>query len=317
MKKIFLSLLSIGAVAGVAVLATGAFFSDTEESVGNTLVAGAIDLKVDNTCYYNGQACSQWPDHRFYWGGQPDNPEHPEQSTNLCSCTWESKDLDEGDLFFELFDIKPGDWEEDTISLTVESNEAWLCADVQLTSDLDVDCTEPELESTDSGCDPNGPHDGGELADRVNFLWWADDGDNVLECVFENNVCNPHAAGSENTLPAGPLGVLGFGVPANVTLADSSFNIWSGLTSDPIPQGGDTWYIGKGWCFGTLIETPVPQDEFGATGTNGPDSQRGGGFSCNGSGEGNETQTDRLTANIAFRAVQARNNSPFSCQTVE
>ena len=38
-----------------------------------------------------------------------------------------------------------------------------------------------------------------------------------------------------------------------------------------------------------------------------------GGISCDGSNEGNESQTDSLTADVSFRAVQARNNSAFEC----
>ena len=38
--------------------ATGAFFSDTETSQGNTFTAGAIDLLVDNESYYNGNRCT-------------------------------------------------------------------------------------------------------------------------------------------------------------------------------------------------------------------------------------------------------------------
>ena len=314
MKKILLSLLSIGAVAGVAVLATGAFFSDTETSTGNLLQAGAIDLLVDNSCYYNGDACTEVfrgdnPPVSLgsYWGGVV-------EEGNQCSCTWESTNLSEEHLFFDLVDIKPGDWEEDTISLTVKSNEAWLCADVHLTSDDDVDCTEPESETglADPECSLPTPAPGaGELADRVNFLWWADDGDNVLEnCLDREGQPIPDCV-PERTLPAGPLGALNVSQTANVVLADSGFNIW-GLQG-PIPQGGDTWYIGKGWCFGKLTETPVPQDGDGATGNNGPDSARGGGFSCDGSGEGNETQTDKLTADISFYAEQARNNETFLC----
>ena len=52
MKKILYSLLSIGAVALVAVAATGAFFSDTETSVDNTFIAGELDLQIDSECQY-------------------------------------------------------------------------------------------------------------------------------------------------------------------------------------------------------------------------------------------------------------------------
>ena len=53
MKKILLSMSMIAVVAVVAIGATGAFFSDTETSTGNTFTAGAIDLTVDSEQHYN------------------------------------------------------------------------------------------------------------------------------------------------------------------------------------------------------------------------------------------------------------------------
>lgn len=303
MKRILMSVMTVALVGGATFAASGAFFSDTETAAGNTLEAGSIDLKVDNTCYYRGQACV---------GGVF-------EGTNIsCNCTWGPEDLTDEHLFFDLVDIKPGDWEEDTISLTVENNEAWLCADVQLTSDDDVDCTEPE-EAADPSCgnpdpEPDGDDADGELADLTEFLWWADDGDNVLE-------------NDETFLPSGPLGVLDVGQTANVTLADSLSNIW-GLQG-PIPQGGGTFYIGKAWCYGIITPDAVAADR-GTAGDltdddNGPNTPTNagdltevtpedGGFNCDGSGVGNESQSDKLTADIGFRAEQARNNDGFVCE---
>ena len=82
MKKILTSLaivVGIGAIAGGATLA---FLSDTETSSGNTFTAGAIDLKIDNTSYYNGE-------------------EYP-------TSTWQASDLT-GQLFFSFDDLKPDD----------------------------------------------------------------------------------------------------------------------------------------------------------------------------------------------------------------
>jgi len=57
-KKIILSLSIIGIVAAIAIGGTVAFFSDTETSAGNILVAGSLDLKVDHTKQtYNGIDC--------------------------------------------------------------------------------------------------------------------------------------------------------------------------------------------------------------------------------------------------------------------
>src|SRR3989338_3085224 len=126
MKKILLSLGMIVFVGAVVIGATGAFFSDTETSTGNTFTAGAIDLGVDNHSYYNGVL----------------NPE----------TTWRiDYDLSDenGHQFFNFEDLKPGDWGEDTISLHVKNNDAWLCADVTLTSDNDNGLTEPEGDDGD------------------------------------------------------------------------------------------------------------------------------------------------------------------------
>lgn len=289
MKKILISVFSIAIVGTVAFGATRAFFSDTETSTGNVLAAGAIDLQVDNTCYYNGNACTEIFDQTgnslgSFWDGNREKGE--------CSCNWKLKDLDK-EQFFSFQDLKPGDWEEDTISLHVSNNDSWLCADVKLTSDDNNSNTEPEAEDGDITPGPIGE---GELADAVKFLWWADDGDNVLE-------------EGEQSLPSGPMGVLNVGQTATVPLADSQNNIWG---QGPFP-GGNTRYIGKGFCFGDITLTSVPQDGDGATGQNGPDSPRGGGFTCDGSAVNNITQTDSFTADISFRAVQSRNNGGFVC----
>src|SRR3989344_1787209 len=164
MKKILLSIAIIALVGAVVIGGTTAIFSDTEESTGNTFTAGAIDLTVDNESYYNGA---------FNAG-----------------TSWLQKDLDKDNLFFNFQDLKPGDNGEDTISLHVNNNDSYLCADVTLTSNTDNGSTEPEKNDED-------PYTAGEgeLADNVHFIWWADDGDNVLET-------------NESPLPAGTLGSL-------------------------------------------------------------------------------------------------------------
>lgn len=268
-KKIALSGISILTALTLVGAGAFAFFSDTETSTGNILAAGALDLKIDNTCYYNGNACIE---------GFFQNTEEP------CSCTWKAKDLEEGDLFWDLRDLKPGDWEEDTISLEVD-NDSWVCADVTLTSDDNNSQTEPEEEDGDVTPGPIGE---GELADEVNFIWWADDGDNVLE-------------DNETPLPSGPMGVLNVGQTATVALADSNQGIWG---PGPLP-GGETKYIGKAWCFGDLTLTPV------ASGSGNPTVDPG--FDCDGTLLNNITQTDSFTSDISFRAVQARNNDQFQC----
>lgn len=272
-----MSLLTAGAVGAVAFAATGAFFSDTETSTGNILAAGALDLKIDNTCYYNGQACVD-----SEWVGGPNDGES-------CSCTWGPKDLEQGDVFFSLRDLKPGDWEEDTISLQVD-NPAWVCLDITTTANDDVSCTEPELDD-DLSCSPeDNPDPGfGELAEELNFIFWVDDGDNVFE---EDEV----------------EGVIAQGLASDI-LGDARWALADSSTGDPIPAG-ETFYIGKFMCFGEITQAPVPDDQ-------GEDPTVNSGFECDGEPVNNASQTDLLEGDIVFYAEQARHNDDFLCNAPE
>ena len=153
MKRGLLSLLVIGVVATAAVGLSRSFFSDTETSSANAFEAGAIDLKIDNTSYYNGAPNSE--------------------------TTCKPGDLT-NQLFFNFLDLKPDDEGEDTISLVVNTNDASACADVTLTTNDDASSTDPELGDGDSPEDTQDNFDG-ELAQNINMVFWIDDGDNVLE----------------------------------------------------------------------------------------------------------------------------------------
>jgi predicted ribosomally synthesized peptide with SipW-like signal peptide len=264
LSRIALSLMLIVGAGGAIVNGTSAYFSDTETSTGNVFTAGDLDLKIANDSYYNGAA----------------NP----------GTTWASTDLLDH-KFFDFDDLKPGDWGEDTITLHVNTNDAYMCANVTLTSNDDNSITEPEGLDDTSTSTPTGL---GELADLVNFIWWADDGDNVLET-------------DEEVISQGPIGALELNSTTTVVLADSDENIWDG--SGAIT--GDTdYHIGKAWCFGTMTLTPQPQND-----DNNPTINPG--FTCDGSQLDNASQTDSLTADISFDAVQARNNPNFQCEVPE
>lgn len=293
-------------VGGVVAGATGAFFSDTETSTGNTFAAGAIDLGIDNTSYYNGVA--------------------------YATTTW-VLDFDIDDcinlrggpcLYFSFSDLKPGDFGEDTISLHVNNNESWLCADVKVTEDDDETCNEPELDQeTAVGCnEPDADPADGELADQIDFLWWADDGDNVLEI-------------DETPLQSGTLGQAPFNATTTVALADDNENIFTVVAPTLVgPLGGvltddpaEILYVGKAWCFGDITAAPTiiddapgnsPADPTNAVlpSSTGPATPEDGGYTCNGAvGITNAAQTDKVMLDVAFRAVQARNNPAFQCQT--
>lgn len=284
MKKILFSSGLIVFVAAVAISATGAFFSDSETSTGNTFTAGDIDLKIDNESYALD----------FNIPGF-DNPQGALVFNEATS--WTLKDLVPGeDHFFNFEDVKPGDYGEDTISIHVGSNDAWLCAAARITDDSDQSCTEPEL-ADDPTCVPTDTD--GELDSIIQFAFWADDGDNVFEP-------GQAASGTPETIfLGGPLSNLDDA--GQLALADVNGGAFGG---DPVP-GGETVYIGKIWCAGTLTQTDEPQDGFG----NVKSPLTGTGFTCDGSSIDNAAQTDRVQGDMMFYAVQSRNNRQFSCDS--
>jgi predicted ribosomally synthesized peptide with SipW-like signal peptide len=139
-KKILISLSVIAAVAAIAIGVTMAFFSDTENSTGNTFTAGELDLRFQ----YEGGVPGPWTD----VNGAP-----------LF-----------GGTTFPLDDLKPGDKGEKTVRLWVDDNPACGKFSVIVTEDKDNTCTEPELLD-EPGCTATGY---GELNDAVNFAVWED-----------------------------------------------------------------------------------------------------------------------------------------------
>lgn len=274
-RRILLPVATIAVAVAIIVGASFAFFSDSETSQDNKLQAGALDLKIDNTSYYNNQP----------------NPQ----------TTWELNDLT-NQLFFNFADVKPGDIGEDTISLHAE-NDCWVCAVITLSENDDETCTEPELIDDPTCTDPDAPGSGnafdGELAQNINFIFWADDGDNVLE----DNEATPGAIIDQGTAQD----VLNNN---QITLADSTTNNLGDPDGLPMP-GGITKYIGKAWCFGTLSLAPLLQDGFGNLISPATTS---GGVTCDGSLQNNATQTDKVLADIQFVATQARHNPNFVCE---
>lgn len=300
-RVLFGALIIAGAAAAIASGATGAFFSDTETSTNNQFTAGAIDLKVDNDSYYNTNRCTLVDDDQneqtpmvYQWVG---TAPYPVPGTS-CTTSFPEVDLDDGFVFFDFLDLKPDDEGEDTISLHVQ-NDAWACMDLTLTSNDDNSTTEPEGE-VDEPEDAQDAWDG-ELAQNLEFFWWADDGDNVLEDGEEIL-----SEGVQTLLDLAPQGQ-----SFSVVLADSQTNAWGETPGTPLPAN-ETVYIAKAWCLGTLTPEPVADD-----GDTGPQVRGTGGYDCDGSALDNETQTDGVELDIIFRAEQARNNGSFLCDPRE
>ncbi len=280
MQRVLLALGIIVFVGAAVVSATGAFFNDTETSTGNTFAAGDIDLKIDNESY---AIDFNIPGYVEPTGALVANPAN----------TWELVDLTT-QKFFNFLDVKPGDYGEDTISIHVGSNDAWMCAAARITSDVDGTCTEPEL-ADDPTCSA-GPGLG-ELDSTLQFAFWADDGDNVYEP-------GTGTGGTPETIFLGGT-LADMNNAGQIALASPSGGAFG---TNPVP-GDQTVYIGKIWCAGTLAPTNLGQDGLNT----GSPLTLGTGFTCDGTLVNNASQTDEVQGDMQFYAVQARNNAQFSC----
>jgi len=273
-RKILFSLAMIAFAGAVIVGATGAFFSDTETSTGNTFTAGAIDLKVDSQQHYNNAVCTNG-----VWAleaGQTAQLNQYPVIGSACDGSWELTDLGV-QKFFNFGDVKPGDSGENTISLHVDNNDAWACVDVDVTKNDDKSSTEPELEDGDTAEDAGNILDG-ELAQNVYFTAWADDGDNKWES-------------------GEPLLFSNVNGPASDVLDGKTYALADSQTGAGLPMApGSTRYIGLAWCAGAqTVDTSANT------------------ISCNGSSMDNKTQTDSMEASVTFRVEQSRNNEGFVC----
>lgn len=304
--RILASLAMLVFVGAIVASSTGAFFSDSETSTGNTFTAGDIDLQIDSVAHYNGMVCTLVGQSYVYipeanvtlngtfqpvananMDGQTEwdaynlaNPTQYPQAGTACTGTWPVGNLNENTLgmdeFFNFSDIKPGDNGENTISVHVGSNDAWMCASIAGITDADNTQTEPEAGDVDDVDDLVS----GELDTNLYFFAWRDDGDNVYE---------PGSLIGTSTLTE-----VAFGSPVSASsLATTTWTLADGGTGTPI-EGGSTGYIGLSWCAGTM-------------------SVVGSTISCDGAGMGNEAQTDSWGADLTFYVEQSRNNSAFRC----
>lgn len=253
-KKLVLSAATLVFAGSLIASGTGAFFSDEERSEGNTFTAGAIDLTVDSEAHYNKHVCINdvW---QVEEGAQPPIPAYPVAGTP-CTTTWgqpTGKDI-VAERFFDYGDLKPGDEGENTISLHVANNEAWMCVNVIPTKNDDVSSNEPELESGDSA-NTDSIFDG-ELAQQMEFMIWADTcSDTGLQAVPGDNV---YQEGCDRLLTSGPGPI----VPTAYPVVTPAGNAFTGDTSPFLP--GQTQYLGVGWRVPTSVGNTIQTDTYQA-----------------------------------------------------
>ncbi|MEK9201267.1 MAG: hypothetical protein AAB909_04830 [Patescibacteria group bacterium] len=210
------------------------------------------------------------------WRDEDDNLNNnprPELIGTQCTGTFALVDLTQ-EKFWDLTDVKPGDYGENTISMHIEDNPVWACIDILNLNNAENDRIDPEIEAGDATDDPQG----GELAQNIYFTSWADDGDNIWE-------------------QGEPLLFTNEQGPASDVLNGKTYTLVDSGSPLPTPfPGGSTQYLGLAWCAGTMTIDGV---NFTIT--------------CNGASMGNVAQTDSLTADVRFRVEQHRNNPNFLC----
>ena len=332
MKKILLSVSMIVFVGVVVVGATGAFFSDTETSKGNTFTAGSIDLKLDSQSHYAGLVCNS----SGRWELEDSTTTRPDLVGDSCDGTWTETDLGADHTFFNFTDLKPGDEGENTISIHVYSNDSWLRYRSDNAKDWENTCNEAEVESGDTSCGTG--DDQGEMSANLDWHVWLDqgtipgfqnigadgnpvsgevpdpkEGDNIQNTEIEFTVLGgddednavdglwPFENGVQYFFAEALTGAYllgsGSGSPCTVVDGSTGYTLCQGLALDGRIVGSTTYYFGTAWCLGTF--------DYGTSGS-GP--QFNPPVACDGSTVSNTAQTDSLVADNVYEVVQHRNN---------
>lgn len=273
MKRILLSLATIALVGGVGVAATRAFFSDVETSTGNKFEAGKLDLQIASTAHYDGLICTEVSEGVYQWELPAQGGQTSREDLIHETCNGSWGSKDLDQERF--FELTDiKPGDEGENTITLNVDDNPSWACVDIKNMQNLENVCTESETGDTTCGAG--IDQGELAQNINFFAWLDlDGDNIWN-------------GAETKLFTNTFG------PASDVFNDKTYVLAEG-GGTPIP-GATPLHIGLRWCAGTMTV-----DEETKT------------VSCDGVGMGNNTQTDSVIADIAFRVEQARNNPNFTC----
>ena len=216
-RKVLAGLGTIGAASAGVGMGTSAYFNDTESFTNNSLVAGALDMKVAYSAHYSdwspdegeGVEVTMWDGPAGTTGGPADVPEgmtglptnaawliavdDPDQflentqyaADGSTDCA-EGTDIDDLEQpVIDLDDVKPGDFGEVTFDFALCDNPGYLWFRGDLLEAAENGLTEPESKDDD---EEEGVV---ELLDVVQAAVWVDDGNN-----YQNGDEAPMVVGS-------------------------------------------------------------------------------------------------------------------------
>ena len=205
-RRMLAGLGAVGLASAGTGLGTSAFFSDEEEFVDNSIVAGELDLLVDWQQTYDfgdgNTFVSAHPDHdgdgeqsiaadndpgQLRYSDFPDEEDEDSNGANIplldCDNIPPISEADFGadpvtgeamDTLVQFTDVKPGDEGEVTFSLHLCDNPGYLWMQANNVSESGGVGTEPELVVD--------PDNLGDLGDAINArLWYDEDCDNVYD----------------------------------------------------------------------------------------------------------------------------------------
>lgn len=188
----------VGAVSFVVAMVL--FIPGDTAATSSSFSKDGIDLKIDSKAWYNG--------------------------LKVPSATWKLKDLTPGvDKFWDLHDVKPGDYGCNVISIHAKKSDAWACIDFKNLSEGENGINEPESHVDG---DPEG-----ELAEGTEFFGWIDDGDGKFEPPSEKALFGTSTQAASNVLD-------------NTTYVIGDSNKGGSCKKDT------TKYVGMCWCAGNL-----------------------------------------------------------------
>lgn len=158
-----------------------------------------------------------------------------------CDGTWLPVNLGV-QKFFNFADVKPGDSGEDTLSLHLNNNDAWLRLVIDGVTDTEGNpaCTEPEL-AAESNC----PQTNGDLRSQMLFSVWFD---GIEGTTYACN--NIQDSGEQTIIAAGPIDLAG--------------EIWNLKDyNEMYLKGGETACFGIKWELPSTVGNNAQTDTFG------------------------------------------------------